>query len=101
MTLSDESFDESFNESQSQHFFDYKSQYLFVNHCLTLIHGQNLPSYCYYQGNDEIENFWNELNNDEFEIIYWYLVDNDFIGDYDCESMKNEVLDFIDCYFEN
>jgi hypothetical protein len=89
------------NESYYKYFFDYNTQYLFVNQCITLIYGQNLPSYCYYNGNDEIENFWNKLNNDEFEIIYWYLVDNDFIEDYNCDSMKNEVLDFIDCYFEN
>ena len=84
--------------------FDSESEYLFINKCLTLIHGR-LPDYAYYQSNDEVENFWFELNDECFETIYMYLIENEFIDDdaiiNDKKSMKEKVLDFVFSYFEN
>jgi hypothetical protein len=83
--------------------FDSTSEYLFVNKCLTLIHGK-LPDYAYFQSNDEIINFWNELSDEYYPIIYNYLVENEFIDEIlinDIPHMKNAVIDFVFSYFEN
>ena len=98
--LEDESF---MNDEEMQLYyptFDSKTEYLFVNKCLSLINGR-LPDYAYYQSNEDIKNFWTELEDEYFPEIYWYLVDNDYIDDADTPSMKDEVLDFVDSYFEN
>lgn len=91
--------------------FDSQSEYLFVNKCLTLMHGQ-LPSYAYYQSNDEVVNFWNELDDDYYPVIYNYLIETEFIDgintpDLDSDNfehilyMKNAVIHFVFTYFEN
>ena len=83
--------------------FDSTSEYLFVNKCLTLMHGK-LPDYAYFQSNDEIINFWNELSDEYYPIIYNYLVENEFIDEIlinDIPHMKNAVIDFVFSYFEN
>jgi hypothetical protein len=85
--------------------FNSTSEYIFVNKCLTLMHGK-LPSYAYYQSNDEIINFWNELSDEYYPIIYNYLVENEFIDinpafDMSIPSIKNSVIDFVFSYFEN
>jgi len=85
--------------------FDSKSEYLFVNKCLTLMHGK-LPDYAYYQSNNEIVHFWDELEIEYYTTIYDYLIENEFIHfhpAYDNTNvfMKNEVLNFVFSYFEN
>lgn len=85
--------------------FDSTSEYLFVNKCLTLMHGP-LPAYAYYQSNDDIINFWNELDDNYYPIIFNYLIENEFIDihpefDNTITSMKNEVIDFVFSYFSN
>ena len=85
--------------------FDSTSEYLFVNKCLTLMYGL-LPSFAYYQSNDDITNFWNELDDNYYPIIFNYLIENEFIDihpefDNTITSMKNEVIDFVFSYFSN
>lgn len=85
--------------------FDSTSEYLFVNKCLTLMHGP-LPAYAYYQSNDDIINFWDELEDNYYPIIFNYLIENEFIDihpefDNTITSMKNEVIDFVFSYFSN
>jgi hypothetical protein len=85
--------------------FNSTSEYLFVNKCLTLMHGK-LPDYAYFQSNNEIVNFWNELSDEYYPIIYNYLVENEFIDinpafDMSNPSIKNSVIDFVFSYFEN
>jgi hypothetical protein len=85
--------------------FDSTSEYQFVNKCLTLMHGK-LPDYAYFQSNNEIVNFWNELSDEYYPIIYNYLIENEFIDihptfDNTVHVMKNSVIDFVFSYFEN
>jgi len=85
--------------------FNSTTEYLFVNKCVTLIHG-HLPSYAYYQSNDEITNFWYELEDNYYPIIFNYLIENEFIDIHPefnntITSMKNEVIDFVFSYFSN
>lgn len=85
--------------------FDSTSEYLFINKCLTLMHGP-LPSYAYYQSNDDIINFWNDLDDNYYPIIFNYLIENEFIDIHPefnntITSMKNEVIDFVFSYFSN
>jgi hypothetical protein len=91
--------------------FNSQTEYLFVNKCLTLIHGP-LPSYAYFESNDEIQNFWNELEDEYYPVIYNYLIEIEFIDDINSTEldsdnfehqiyMKNAVIDFIFTYFEN
>jgi len=85
--------------------FNSTTEYLFVNTCVTLIHG-HLPSYAYYQSNDEITNFWYELEDNYYPIIFNYLIENEFIDIHPefnntITSMKNEVIDFVFSYFSN
>ena len=102
---SNDDFEDTENSSNSHYILPFSSdtQYIFVNACLTLMHG-NLPSYAYFQGNDEIEYFWNDLEDEYFNVIYYYLLDNHLIN-YDGENeesiytMKVAVLNFVDTYF--
>jgi hypothetical protein len=89
--------------------FNSTTEYLFINKMLTLIHGR-LPDYAYYQSNDEIKNFWNELEYGKFPIIFTYLIEIDFIdteidntdlSDENKKKIKKEVIDFVNFYFEN
>lgn len=54
--------------------------YLFVNFFLTLMYGTKLPSYCYYDSNDELHLFYNSLSSINKQQIYKYLVDNKYIN---------------------
>jgi len=103
-------------ESQYEQYyptFDSETEYLFINKCLTLMHGP-LPGYAYYQSNVEIVNFWNELSDEYFPVIYNYLIENEFLDDNysntpdlnvsnseDMNYMKNAVTDFVYSYFQN
>ena len=49
--------------------FDSTTEYLFVNKCLSLIYGP-LPSYAYYNSNDDIKDFWLELEDEHYPTIY-------------------------------
>jgi hypothetical protein len=64
----------------------------------------NLPSYAYFQENNEVEYFWNELEDEYYPVIYYYLIDNHLIEHINDDvetiyTMKASVLDFIDNYF--
>ena len=101
-------------EEQSEQFyptFDSQSEYLFVNKCLTLIYGP-LPSYAYYQSNDDVKHFWDDLEDDYYPMIYNYLIETEFIEgintpDLDSSNfehilyIKNAVINFVYTYFEN
>lgn len=50
----------------------------FVNICLTELYG-NLPSYCYYDSNDNLSIFWNELKSHDYSKIYSFLLMNNYI----------------------
>ena len=93
--------------------FDSQSEYLFVNKCLTLMHGP-LPSYAYYQSNDDVKHFWDDLEDDYYPMIYNYLIENDFLDEEfidtqnldatdieDIYYMRNAVYEFVCTYFEN
>lgn len=65
----------------------------------------NLPSYCYYFDNLELDNFWNNLYDEEFEIIYEYLCSTNQIyenNDLDPSDINNKqkVMDFVNEYFD-
>ena len=89
--------------------FDSTTEYLFINNIMTIMHGY-LPSYAYYTSNSEAVNFWNELEDDKYPIIFNYLIENEFIN-FDIDEkkmsykntiiMKNEVLNFVFLYFNN
>jgi hypothetical protein len=91
--------------------FNSQTEYLFINKCLSIIHGP-LPSYAYFQSNDEIQNFWNELEDEYYPVIYNYLIEIEFINDINSTEldldnfehqihMKYAVIDFVFTYFEN
>ena len=89
--------------------FNSTTEYLFINKMLTIMHGR-LPDYAYYTSDDKIKNFWNELEIKYYPIIFTYLIENDIIdSDLDetdisnenKEKMKNEVIEFVNFYFEN
>jgi hypothetical protein len=85
--------------------FNSQTEYLFVNKCLSIMHGP-LPNYAYFQSNDEVVNFWDELEDQQFIDIYYYLIENEYIDehqDFDntIQFMKNQVIDFVYYYFEN
>jgi hypothetical protein len=97
------------DDTQNQLFyqvpFDSNTEFLFVNHMLSLLHGR-LPSYVYYPSNNGLRyQFWNNLTLNEFSRVYHYLFHNGFIestlsdngtGQHD---MRNQVFTFIDSYF--
>jgi len=102
------------DDTQNQLFyeipFDSNTEFLFVNHMLSLMHGR-LPSYVYYSSNHELRHlFWNNLTLNEFIRVYHYLYYNGFIeaiefidiesaSEQDPHEMRNQVLTFIDSYF--
>jgi hypothetical protein len=69
-------------------------QYEFVNTFLNILYGK-LPSYCYYQSDDDLKNFWNNLNITDYEIIEKYLVFNNYIQENIIGKSKENVLNFI------
>ena len=78
--------------------FDETSEYLFINHCLTLLYG-NLPSYCYYTSNKDLDNFYDNLSEEEYIIIYKFLLDNYLIEYDDILSPEQAVFEFVEDYF--
>ena len=69
-------------------------KYEFVNTFLNILYGK-LPSYCYYDPDDDLSNFWNNLTEEHFEIIENFLVFNNYIDDHIIDNAKKNVLNFI------
>lgn len=89
------------NCETEQNTFNFSSneEYLFVNYCMAMFYGK-LPSYCYYFDNAEIYNFWNNLSNDEFKMIYDYLCFTNQIKNTNTLDISKLVIDFVDEYFD-
>jgi len=69
----------------------------FVNRLLNLLHG-SLPSYCYYSDGDDLSNFFDNLNDEDYEKIYDFLLLNEEIVESDGD--KREIfLDYIYDFF--
>jgi hypothetical protein len=74
-------------------------EYLFVNELLTFLYGK-LPSYCYYDSNNDLNNFWNNLKETEYDNIYNYLIKNkNFIGN-DNKTKKENIINYVNNYYE-
>ncbi len=69
-------------------------EYEFVNTFLNILYGK-LPSYCYYQPEDDLSNFWNNVTEDHYEIIENFLVFNNYINHCITGKSKENVLNFI------
>ena len=69
-------------------------QFEFVNTFLNILYGK-LPSYCYYQPDDDLSNFWNNLTVNDYEIIENFLVFNNYIQEIIIGKSKENVLNFI------
>lgn len=91
------------NNNITHQFFDSKTEYIFINICLSLIYDK-LPSYAYYYSNSDVNNFWLGLENKHFKIIYLYLIKNKYINNkyinINNYKIKNEVLNFVNKYFD-
>jgi hypothetical protein len=74
--------------------FQPTEQYEFINTFLNILYGK-LPSYCYYESNDDLSNFWNNLTEDNYEIIKNFLVFNNYILENNISNSKENVLNFI------
>ncbi len=74
--------------------FEPIEEYEFVNTFLNILYGK-LPSYCYYQPEDDLSNFWNNVTEDHYEIIENFLVFNNYINKRITEKSKENVLNFI------
>jgi hypothetical protein len=73
--------------------FQPTEQYEFVNTFLNILYGK-LPSYCYYDSDDELTNFWNNLTDTDYSIIEEYLIGNLFINTNNKKKSKDNVLNF-------
>ena len=79
--------------------FNPFTQYIFVNMCMNKLYGR-LPSYCYYDDNHDLDNFWNKLENKDYEVIYNYLLELKLIQeDKIINNYKEIVLDFVYDFF--
>ena len=74
--------------------FQPTKQYEFVNTFLNILYGK-LPSYCYYDSDDDLSNFWDNLNVNDYEIIEKFLVFNNYIQKNNQNNLKDNVLNFI------
>ena len=74
--------------------FQPTEQYEFVNTFLNILYGK-LPSYCYYDSDDDLSNFWDNLNVNDYEIIENFLVFNNYIQKNNQNNLKDNVLNFI------
>jgi hypothetical protein len=54
--------------------------YIFVNLFLNILSESKLPSYCYYDSDDELHIFYNNLTNEDKQKIYKYLINNKYIN---------------------
>lgn len=83
------------------------TEYIFVNQCLCLDEygypTQSLPSYACYQDNTELYLFWDNLEMDDYNRIYKYLKNTDFIMDdnenFADDEIMNKVISFRQTYF--
>ena len=68
--------------------------------CMNKLYGK-LPSYCYYDDNHELDNFWYKLENKDYEVIYNYLVKLKLIQQENINDInyKDVVLDFVYDFF--
>ncbi len=69
-------------------------EYEFVNTFLNILYGK-LPSYCYYEPDDDLSNFWNNLTNNDYEIIEDFLVFNNYINKKVNKKSKENVINYI------
>lgn len=120
-TTEDESDNDSFsyhsdNDSDelnthiSQVPWSHNTEYIFVNQCLCLdAYGyptQSLPSYAFYQDNNDLHFFWDTLSINDYERIYLYLrntgflFDDDIINSFTDSEIINRVISFRQTYFE-
>ncbi len=74
--------------------FNPSEEYEFVNTFLNILYGK-LPSYCYYEPEDDLSNFWNNLTEDNYEIIENFLVFNNYIKEHNIGKSKENVINFI------
>jgi hypothetical protein len=74
--------------------FQSAEQYEFVNTFLNILYGK-LPSYCYYNMDDDLSNFWDNLNIKDYEIIEDFLLLNNYIHNIIIGKSKENVLNFI------
>jgi len=104
----DEEYENNESEEEDDNLYyppiDSHSQYIFVNNCLQILYGK-LPSYCYYKPNDNFNNFWNKLNDNEFDEIYSYIIESYYITEDDFnkyykKTKKEIVLDYVNSFFE-
>ena len=58
----------------------FHNHFTFVNYCLTILYGNNLPSYCYYDNEFELNTFYNDITEKDKVTIYIFLVRNSFIN---------------------
>jgi hypothetical protein len=54
--------------------------YNFVNCFLNILSKSKLPSYCYYEDNNELHNFYNNLTNKDKQQIYKFLIINKYFN---------------------
>ncbi len=79
--------------------FSSDEEYLFVNFCLNMLYNK-LPSYCYYFDNSELDNFWNNLSDEEVKMIYDYLCSkNQICSRNNYTNNRKGVMDFVNGYF--
>ena len=76
------------------------TQYIFVNLCMNKLYGK-LPSYCYYDDNNNLDNFWNKLEEKDYEVIYNYLLELKLIEEVKSNNInyKDIVIDFVYDFF--
>ncbi len=74
--------------------FQPAEEYEFVNTFLNILYGK-LPSYCYYEPEDDLSNFWNNVTEDHYEIIENFLVFNNYIDGHIIGKSKQNVINFI------
>ncbi len=56
------------------------THYIFVNFCLDILSSRKLPSYCYYDDNNQLNTFYENLTENDKIKIYTYLVENGYIN---------------------
>ena len=74
--------------------FSSDEEYLFVNFCLNM--------FC---DNSELDNFWNNLSDEDFEMIYEYLCSTNQIYENNVLDLSNlnnkqKVMEFVNEYFD-
>ena len=57
----------------------FDEKYIFINTCMTLLYGI-LPEYSYYESNEYIHYFFENVQEDEIIKIYYYLLEGGYIN---------------------